>query len=239
MSSDLHTFYQDIPAEIVAKLQKIKLVVFDVDGTLTDGHIVLDDTSREYKFFDSKDGMGVSLLQKAGLKVALLTGRYSYLTTRRAQELQIKYVIQGERDKEDALLNLLHELQVQPEELAVMGDDINDLPMFKHAAVSAAPADGYHYMRTIATIKLTRNGGRGAARATQKPLSRLSLASHLSRQCTAQDRAGRAGLALHIASRVLNVTRYFLASSIVSSFSALRALRFPYPNKQATEYTLC
>ena len=155
MSSDLHTFYQDIPAEIVAKLQKIKLVVFDVDGTLTDSHIVLDDTSREYKFFDSKDGMGVSLLQKA---------RYSYLTTRRAQELQIKYVIQGERDKEDALLNLLHELQVQPEELAVMGDDINDLPMFKHAAVSAAPADGYHYMRTIATIKLTRNGGRGAAR---------------------------------------------------------------------------
>ena len=145
MSSDLHTFYQDIPAEIVAKLQKIKLVVFDVDGTLTDSHIVLDDTSREYKFFDSKDGMGVSLLQKAGLKVALLTGRYSYLTTRRAQELQIKYVIQGERDKEDALLNLLHELKVQPEELAVMGDDIND-------------------MRTIATIKLTRNGGRGAAR---------------------------------------------------------------------------
>lgn len=164
MSSDLHTFYQDIPAEIVAKLQKIKLVVFDVDGTLTDGHIVLDDTSREYKFFDSKDGMGVSLLQKAGLKVALLTGRYSYLTTRRAQELQIKYVIQGERDKEDALLKLLNELQVQPEELAVMGDDINDLPMFKHAAVSAAPADGYNYMRTIATIKLTRNGGRGAAR---------------------------------------------------------------------------
>ena len=62
MSSDLHTFYQDIPAEIVAKLQKIKLVVFDVDGTLTDGHIVLDDTSREYKFFDMHLGLPMSSL---------------------------------------------------------------------------------------------------------------------------------------------------------------------------------
>lgn len=163
-ATTLHTFYQDLPADIVAKLQKIKLVVLDVDGTLTDGHIMLDDTAGEYKLFDCKDGMGVSLLQKAGLKVALLTGRYSFLTTRRAQELQIKYVIQGERDKENVLLKLLSDLDISPEELAVVGDDINDMPLFKHAAVSGAPADAYHYMRSIATIKLTNNGGRGAIR---------------------------------------------------------------------------
>lgn len=160
----LHTFYQDLSADIVAKLQKIKLVVLDVDGTLTNGHIMLDDTSSEYKLFDCKDGMGISLLQKAGLKVALLTGRYSFLTTRRAQELQIKYVIQGERDKENALLKLLSDLDISSEELAVVGDDINDMPLFKHAAVSGAPADAYHYMSSIATIKLTHNGGRGAIR---------------------------------------------------------------------------
>ena len=166
MSSSLalHTFYRDLDADLVEKLQKIKLVVFDVDGTLTDGSIILDDTSREFKCFDCKDGMGISLLQKAGLKVALLTGRYSFLTTRRAQELQIKYVIQGERDKEDALLRLMHELNVSDEELATMGDDINDMPLFKHAAVSAAPADAYYYMRSIASIVLHANGGRGAVR---------------------------------------------------------------------------
>lgn len=164
VSSDLHTFYQDLPAALVEKLQKVKLVVFDVDGTLTDGRIILDDTAREYKQFDCKDGMGISLLQKAGLKVALLTGRYSFLTTRRAQELQVKYVIQGERDKENALLRLMQELNVTDDELAAMGDDINDMPLFKHAAVSASPRDGYYYMRSIADIKLNADGGRGAVR---------------------------------------------------------------------------
>lgn len=163
-NEDLTTFYQVLPASIVAKMQRIKLVVLDVDGTLTDGAIIYNDTSREYKNFNCKDGMGVSLLIKAGIEVALLTGRYSHLTTRRAADMLIEHVIQGERNKEEALQRLMQQLNVTDDELAVVGDDINDMPVFQHAAVSGCPLDGYHFMQTQATVHLTRNGGNGAVR---------------------------------------------------------------------------
>ena len=160
----LVTYYQTLSSPLVEKLNHIKLVVFDVDGTLSDSGIFLDRTENELKKFNCKDGMGISLLIKANIKVALLTGRNSPLTARRAKELGIQYVIQGKIDKEEALLELLTELNMSQENLAVMGDDVNDLPLFKHASVSACPNDGYHYMKTIASIVLSNNGGHGAAR---------------------------------------------------------------------------
>lgn len=160
----LKTHYQNIAAELVDKLKDIKLVVFDVDGTLSDCGIYLDRQENELKKFNCKDGMGISLLLKAHIQVALITGRNSPLTARRAKELGIEHVIQGKMDKEEALLKLMKKLNCDSKNLAVMGDDINDIPLFKHASVSAAPQDAYHYMKTIANIVLTQNGGYGAAR---------------------------------------------------------------------------
>ena len=164
MAETFHTFYQDLPLSTVEKLKKIKLVVLDVDGTISDGGIYLDRGDNELKKFNCKDGMGISLLLKAGIEVALLTGRISHLTERRAQELRIPHVIQGQMEKESALLDLIAQCGLTKEQVAVLGDDINDLPLYQHAAVSACPRDGYHYMKTIATIVLTSDGGKGATR---------------------------------------------------------------------------
>lgn len=158
------TFYQDLSAEVYRKLQKIKLVVLDVDGTITEGGIILDNGTSESKHFDCKDGMGIAMLIQSGIQVAIITGRESSLTARRGRELKIQHVIQGQANKEDALMDLMQKIGVTSEELAVIGDDINDIPMYKYAAVSACPHDGYHFMRSIATIKLTKKGGKGAAR---------------------------------------------------------------------------
>ena len=158
------TLSQNIPAPTLEKLKQIKLVVFDVDGTISDGSIILDQNGNEFKRFYCQDGLGITLLHKAGLEVALLTGRTSELTSRRAAELKIKHVLQGFMNKEEPLLNLVKSLNLSTDQLAVMGDDINDIPMFHHAAVSACPADAYHYMTTIADIILTNKGGRGAVR---------------------------------------------------------------------------
>lgn len=162
--SVFHTFYQDLSAEVAQKLSKIKLVVFDVDGTITDGGIYLDRQENELKKFNGKDGMGIALLHYAGIHTALITGRDSPLTQRRAKEIKIEHVIQGIADKKVALEELLEKLNLSKYEVAVMGDDVNDIPLFENAAVSACPNDGYHYMKKIATIVLTLDGGRGAAR---------------------------------------------------------------------------
>lgn len=162
--SKFRTFYQDLSSDIYQRLQRIKLLVLDVDGSITDGSIVLDNTSSELKLFSCKDGMGIALLVKAGIEVAIITGRDSPLTARRAKELKIQHVIQGQANKEIALLELMQKLGVKDDELAVLGDDVNDLPLYKHAAIAACPQDGYYYMQLIANINLTNKGGKGAAR---------------------------------------------------------------------------
>lgn len=162
--SNFTTFYQTLSADVYARLQNIKLVVLDVDGSITEGGIVLDNGVSESKRFNCKDGMGIALLVKAGFEVAIITGRDSPLTARRATELGIQHVIQGQSNKEISLLKLMEKLNLQDENLAVLGDDVNDIPLYKHAAVSACPKDGYKYMQSIATINLKSKGGKGAAR---------------------------------------------------------------------------
>lgn len=163
-SEKFHTFYQDLPMELYEKLKKIKIVVFDVDGSLTDCSIILDRETNEFKRFNGQDGMGINMLLRAGIEVAIITGRTSPLTERRAKELRIPHVLQGHMQKEAALLGLLKDLNLSTDELCVLGDDFTDLDLYKHAYISACPADGYHYMKKIATVVLTKNGGRGAAR---------------------------------------------------------------------------
>lgn len=162
--SKFHTFYQDLSAEVYQRLKNIKLVVLDVDGSITEGSIILDNSTSESKHFNCKDGMGISLLIQSGIEVAIITGRDSPLTARRAKELKINHVIQGQSNKEISLMKLMKQVGVTDSQLAVLGDDVNDLPLYKHAAVSACPKDGYHYMQLLATINLTCYGGKGAAR---------------------------------------------------------------------------
>ena len=160
----LVTFYQTIDASVAARLKNIRLVVFDVDGTLTEGGIFLDRGENELKCFNCQDGMGIALLNKAGIEVAIITGRNSPLTERRARELRIAHIIQGSHDKATALAQIWEKTGFSSLQTAVMGDDINDIPLFDNAAISASPSDGYHYMLCKADIRLTRRGGKGAAR---------------------------------------------------------------------------
>ncbi len=160
----IKTCYGKFEPAIFEALSKIKLIVFDVDGTLTDGGIYLDPWQGEYKKFNPKDGLGISKSLKEGIIIAVITGRNSPLTQRRIRELKIEELIQGEWDKATALENLLKKYKLDPYECAVLGDDMNDLGLFETAGFSACPSDAHPYMQSIATLVLHREGGRGAAR---------------------------------------------------------------------------
>lgn len=146
------------------KLKKIKLLVLDVDGVLTDGRIWISSTGDEMLAFDIKDGMGVTQLIEHGVEVALLTGRNSKTVIARADALGITKRKLGIKHKITALEELAQECGCSLKEMAYIGDDIADIEPMKAVAVSAAVADAVPSVSNIADIKLTRKGGRGAVR---------------------------------------------------------------------------
>jgi 3-deoxy-D-manno-octulosonate 8-phosphate phosphatase (KDO 8-P phosphatase) len=143
---------------------RIRLFVFDVDGVLTDGRIVLDDDGRQSKFFDVRDGSGIKHLQHAEIQVALLTGRSSRVVDHRAVELGITLVRQGVSDKGEELDRLLDHLGIAAGETAYMGDDLIDLPAIRRVALSFAPADARREVQAEVDHVTRAEGGRGAAR---------------------------------------------------------------------------
>lgn len=145
-------------------LSKIKLVVLDVDGTLTDGGVYIDSNGVETKKFNIKDGAGIVLAEKAGIEFMILTGRKSYCVEKRAEELKIKYVYQGIMDKLSYLKNYLHENNIAPEEVAYMGDDVNDLECMSYVGFTACPADAVMKVREVVDFISQFNGGYGAVR---------------------------------------------------------------------------
>ncbi|MCI4397780.1 MAG: HAD-IIIA family hydrolase [Acidobacteria bacterium] len=149
---------------LAAKIRPIKLLLFDVDGVLTDGSIFLDESGRETKRFDVKDGAGIKMAQWCGLEVAILSGRESGVTARRAEELGIKRIVQGALDKGPALEGVLQEAGVAGEETAYMGDDLLDLPCFGRVGVTACPSDAHPMLQREADYVCQRPGGLGAAR---------------------------------------------------------------------------
>lgn len=160
----IQTCHGPIDKQIFERLKKIKLVGFDVDGTLTEGGIYLDPEVGEYKKFYTKDGLGMSHAVKVGLKIAIVTARNSKLTQRRMDELGVTIVMQGQQDKRVSVETLMKEHNLQRDEIAVMGDDLNDVPLFEAAGFSACPKDAHPYMLQIADLVLHYDGGRGAAR---------------------------------------------------------------------------
>ena len=142
----------------------IKLVVFDVDGVLTDGKLILGENGNEYKSFHVRDGHGIVMLMETGCNVAVITARSSKIVAERMSSLGIKYIYQGEKDKGKAIKNLFDQLGLMPSEIAYVGDDIIDLPAMNKVALPIAVADAHPEVRKIAKFITKNNGGQGAAR---------------------------------------------------------------------------
>ncbi len=148
----------------MSELSTVKLLALDIDGVLTDGTIYIGSEGEMFKGFNAKDGMGISCALRSGIEVAIITGRRSEIVRRRAEELGIKTVLEGVRDKKSALEQLMQSFNVLPAEVAYIGDDLNDLPAFSVASVTFAPADAADEVRGVANIVLAHAGGRGAVR---------------------------------------------------------------------------
>lgn len=150
--------------KIKEKAGKIKLLILDVDGVMTDGSIILDNEGNELKRFHVRDGHGIKMIQKAGITVGIITGRKSNVLKLRAKELGIKEVYQKIFKKSVVYEKLLEKYECKDENVAFMGDDIVDRELFKRAGLTAAPADAEEYAKNWADLVTKRGGGRGAVR---------------------------------------------------------------------------
>ena len=156
---------QELSTEsLTASLQKIKLLALDVDGVLTDGSIYISPAGEVFKGFNAKDGMGISCALRSGLQIAVITGRQSPIVERRCEELGITLLQQGVKDKRLALQQMAQKLGLVREEIAYMGDDLNDIPAFKASGLNLVPADAAIEVMDVADIITKASGGRGAVR---------------------------------------------------------------------------
>jgi 3-deoxy-D-manno-octulosonate 8-phosphate phosphatase (KDO 8-P phosphatase) len=149
---------------VTARAARITLLLFDVDGVLTDGKILLHGDGTESKIFDIKDGTGIVWARRAGLTVGLLSARTSAATEQRASQLGITLVRQGVASKLDAYSDIIAGMNLKSEQVAYMGDDVLDLPVLLRAGLSAAPADAVEDVRSRVHWVSRANGGDGAAR---------------------------------------------------------------------------
>ncbi len=146
------------------KAQDIQALVFDVDGILSDGFVTFTNNGDEIKSFDIRDGLGMKLVQKAGLKVIIITGRQSHIVEKRMSDLGVDLVYQGREDKGRALSEACKILNILPESCLYMGDDWPDLSAFKIAGVRVTVPNGHEEVRNRADLITQAFGGRGAVR---------------------------------------------------------------------------
>ena len=149
---------------IIKKALKIKLFITDVDGVLTDGSLILGNNGEEFKSFNSQDGMGIKLLQKNDIKVAIITGRSSKIVENRAEELDIKEVYQGIDDKIKIFDDLLDKYFLNSNEVSYIGDDLNDLPVLNEVGLSFTVSNGVDKVKENVDYVTEKSGGRGAVR---------------------------------------------------------------------------
>ena len=146
------------------RAKRIRLLLLDADGVLTDGRIAYDGAGREIKFFDVKDGQGIQLLHHAGMEVGILSGRGSPAVRIRAKELGITLLRQGVRDKGKALEEIMWKKGYTPEQICFVGDDLVDLPVFARVGLAVAVADGTEDVKAKAHYITHHSGGKGAVR---------------------------------------------------------------------------
>jgi 3-deoxy-D-manno-octulosonate 8-phosphate phosphatase (KDO 8-P phosphatase) len=145
-------------------LSTIKLIVLDVDGTMTDGGVYIDNNKIESKRFNIKDGAGILLAQSVGIEFMILTGRESNCVTQRANELHISHIVQNISDKAKYLKEFSIINNIIPESIAYIGDDLNDLPAMHYAGYAACPADAAGEVKAYCDVVLSQKGGDGAVR---------------------------------------------------------------------------
>lgn len=145
-------------------LADIQLLVMDVDGVLTNGNVLINSNGSEGKFFNLLDGHGIRMWQRAGLKIALLSGRFSEATNCRAKQLDIEYCAQDCFEKLPALKTLLEQVGVSAKRTAYIGDDLLDLPPIRYVGFGVAVANAVDEVKDIADYVTTRRGGDGAVR---------------------------------------------------------------------------
>jgi 3-deoxy-D-manno-octulosonate 8-phosphate phosphatase (KDO 8-P phosphatase) len=152
------------PPDLAARARRLRLLLFDVDGVLTDASVVISGGGRESKTFSIRDGAAIVWAKQSGLDIGLLSGRPSEATTSRAAELGIDLVIQDGPNKREAFAKLLAERHIDAEHVGYMGDDLVDLPVLARAGLAAAPADAVPEVAAEAHWISTQPGGRGAVR---------------------------------------------------------------------------
>ena len=156
--------YPDFPADLLARAARIRLIGFDVDGTLTDGGLAFDSDGRETKRFHVQDGLGLVLLRNAGIEVALVSARRSEVTLARGRELKVARLHIGERSKLDCMRGIAAEMGIGMDEAAFMGDDLPDLAVMRAVGLAIAPANAHPWVLPAAQWTTPQRGGDGAAR---------------------------------------------------------------------------
>lgn len=153
---------------------KIKMLVMDVDGTLTDGHIYTGPSGEAMKVFSCKDGLGIKeILPKLGIMPVIITGRDSIITANRAKELRIEELYQGIADKLPLLKQIANRYGLSSEEIAYIGDDLNDLECMQYCGLTACPQDAEQAIKDIVSFVAPRDGGKGAVRDFIEYMARL------------------------------------------------------------------
>ncbi len=145
-------------------MKNIKVIVMDVDGVLTDGRIILDDDGKEYKFFDVKDGHAIHLALDLGIKIAWVSGRYSKVTQKRAEQLKVDFVLQRQHNKLNSLQEIKKHFSCSEKNIAYIGDDLIDIPPMIVSAFSASTNDACDDVKKVSDYVSPYNGGRGAVR---------------------------------------------------------------------------
>jgi len=149
---------------IKEKAKKIKLLIMDVDGVLTDGRIIYANSGDELKFFDVTDGMGLALFSRAGLKSAILTAKKSKIISKRAKDIHIDRVYQSAFKKSEAFRKILDDFKVSPEEVCFIGDDVIDIPVLKRVGLAVSVPNAVPEVKDEAHYITKKKGGHGAVR---------------------------------------------------------------------------
>jgi 3-deoxy-D-manno-octulosonate 8-phosphate phosphatase (KDO 8-P phosphatase) len=153
-------------SELQQRASRIKLLLMDCDGVLTDGRIWIIENGEDQKAFHTRDGLGIDLLHRAGLMSGIISGRLSSALERRAQALGVSFLWQGRDDKRQAFADTLAQAQVTSAEVAFIGDDLTDLPLMVQSGLSVAVADAVADVKERAHYVTKATGGKGAVRET-------------------------------------------------------------------------
>jgi len=153
-----------IPEDVLEKIRRIKLLIVDIDGVMTDGRIIYSIYGDELKFFDVQDGFGITLLNRAGIKSVIITAKKSKIVKHRARDMKVAKAYQGHHDKLIPFTKALRKFGVKPEEVCFIGDDLIDLPILKRVGFAAAVPNAMEEVKEHAHFITSKTGGRGAVR---------------------------------------------------------------------------